>query len=390
MNLRKFIDAVITIYEKEGCKDVKKALKKLTIDSNIEDVMRTIFTVQEKDYGKINNRLMHLRLTVDVFNNIIYNINNINESELSESEKFIKEFTSDKKMKNKLENALSFHDIFKFNNEDTHDELAQKLCEELDYPEKISEAIGQHSKKTEPFPCKENPLVDLVKDCDELSKFYPSYINAFLYTCPKEIYGNTRLETGFRLKNKLLRSRCRIGSSSQKFFDDMIGFSLDVLGTHLNNLKYGEHRFDISIIMEALGDKVCSLSRNELHEEFRNIHRYIIDSNYHALVLEIIKLSGNSDEEISKVFVEAQEFSNKVTNTVADDYTMKKSINSTTLEEMGNAALLMYIFKFCKLENETIYVYKLLVALGFQPKICQAIKFSNSDSNPNSLCKFFK
>lgn len=390
MNLRKFIDAVITIYEKEGCKDVKKALKKLTIDSNIEDVMRTIFTVQEKDYGKINNRLMHLRLTVDVFNNIIYNINNINESELSESEKFIKEFTSDKKMKNKLENALSFHDIFKFNNEDTHDELAQKLCEELDYPEKISEAIGQHSKKTEPFPCKENPLVDLVKDCDELSKFYPSYINAFLYTCPKEIYGNTRLEKGFRLKNKLLRSRCRIGSSSQKFFDDMIGFSLDVLGTHINSLKYGEHRFAISIIMEALGDKVCSLSRNELHEEFRNIHRYIIDSNYHALVLEIIKLSGNSDEEISKVFVEAQEFSNKVTNTVADDYTMKKSINSTTLEEMGNAALLMYIFKFCKLENETIYVYKLLVALGFQPKICQAIKFSNSDSNPNSLCKFFK
>ena len=390
MNLRKFIDAVITIYEKEGCKDVKKALKKLTIDSNIEDVMRTIFTVQERDYGKINNRLMHLRLTVDVFNNIIYNINNINESELSESEKFIKEFTSDKKMKNKLENALSFHDIFKFNNEDTHDELAQKLCEELDYPEKISEAIGQHSKKTEPFPCKENPLVDLVKDCDELSKFYPSYINAFLYTCPKEIYGNTRLEKGFRLKNKLLRSRCRIGSSSQKFFDDMIGFSLDVLGTHLNNLKYGEHRFAISIIMEALGDKVCSLSRNELHEEFRNIHRYIIDSNYHALVLEIIKLSGNSDEEISKVFVEAQEFSNKVTNTVADDYTMKKSINSTTLEEMGNAALLMYIFKFSKLENETVYVYKLLVALGFQPKICQAIKFSNSDSNPNSLCKFFK
>ena len=390
MNLRKFIDAVITIYEKEGCKDVKKALKKLTIDSNIEDVMRTIFTVQEKDYGKINNRLMHLRLTVDVFNNIIYNINNINESELSESEKFIKEFTSDKKMKNKLENALSFHDIFKFNNEDTHDELAQKLCEELDYPEKISEAIGQHSKKTEPFPCKENPLVDLVKDCDELSKFYPSYINAFLYTCPKEIYGNTRLEKGFRLKNKLLRSRCRIGSSSQKFFDDMIGFSLDVLGTHLNNLKYGEHRFAISIIMEALGDKVCSLSRNELHEEFRNIHRYIIDSNYHALVLEIIKLSGNSDEEISKVFVEAQEFSNKVTNTVVDDYTMKKSINSTTLEEIGNAALLMYAFKFCKLENEIIQVYKLLVALGFQPKVCQAIKFSNSDSNPNSLCKFFK
>ena len=390
MNISKFIDAVITIYEKEGCKDVKKALKKLTIDSNIEDVMRTIFTVQEKDYGKINNRLMHLRLTVDVFNNIIYNINNINESELSESEKFIKECTSDKKMKNKLENALSFHDIFKFNNEDTHDELAQKLCEELDYPEKISEAIGQHSKKTEPFPCKENPLVDLVKDCDELSKFYPSYINAFLYTCPKETYGNTRLEKGFRLKNKLLRSRCRIGSSSQKFFDDMIGFSLDVLGTHINSLKYGEHRFAISIIMEALGDKVCSLSRNELHEEFRNIHRYIIDSNYHALVLEIIKLSGNSDEEISKVFVEAQEFSNKVTNTVADDYTMKKSINSTTLEEIGNAALLMYAFKFCKLENEIIQVYKLLVALGFQPKVCQAIKFSNSDSNPNSLCKFFK
>ena len=29
MNLRKFIDAAITVYEKEGCKDVKKALKKL-------------------------------------------------------------------------------------------------------------------------------------------------------------------------------------------------------------------------------------------------------------------------------------------------------------------------------------------------------------------------
>ena len=38
MNLRKFIDAVITIYEKEGCKDVKKALKKLTINSDIESV----------------------------------------------------------------------------------------------------------------------------------------------------------------------------------------------------------------------------------------------------------------------------------------------------------------------------------------------------------------
>lgn len=390
MNVSKFIDAAITVYEKEGCKDVKKALKKLTINSDIEDVMRTIFTVQEKDYGKINNRLMHLRLTVDVFNNIIYNINNMNESELSESEKFIKEFVSDKKNKTKLENALRFHDVFKFNNEETHDELAQKLCEELDYPMNICEAIGQHSKKTEAFPYKENPLVDLVKDCDELSKFYPSYINAFLYTCPKETYGNTRLEKGFRLKNKLLRSRCRIGSSSQKFFDDMIGFSLDVLGTHLNNFKYGEHRFAISIIIEALGDKICSLTRNELHEEFRNIHRYIIDSNYHALVLEILKLSGANDEEISKVFVEAQEFSNKVTNTIADDYTMKKAIDSKTLEEIGNAALLMHAFKFCKLENEIIHVYKLLVALGFQPKICQAIKFSNSDSNPNSLCKFFK
>ena len=83
MNVSKFIDAVITVYEKEGCKDVKKALKKLTINSDIEDVIRTIFTVQEKDYGKINNRLMHLRLTVDVFNNIIYNIINMNESELS-------------------------------------------------------------------------------------------------------------------------------------------------------------------------------------------------------------------------------------------------------------------------------------------------------------------
>ena len=389
MNLRKFIDAAITVYEKEGCKDVKKALKKLTINSDIEDVMRTIFTVQEKDYGKINNRLMHLRLTVDVFNNIIYNINNMNESELSESEKFIKEFVSDKKNKTKLENALRFHDIFKFNNEETHDELAQKLCEDLDYPMHICEAIGQHSKKTEAFPYKENPLVDLVKDCDELSKFYPSYINAFLYTCPKETYGNTRLEKGFRLKNKLLRSRCRIGSSSQKFFDDMIGFSLDVLSTHLN-FKYSEYRFAISIIIEALGDKICSLTRNELHEEFRNFHRYIIDSNYHALVLEILKLSGANDEEISKVFVEAQEFSNKVTNTIADDYTMRKAIDSKTLEEMGNAALLMHVFKFCKLENEIIHVYKLLVALGFQPKICQAIKFSNSDSNPNSLCKFFK
>ena len=318
------------------------------------------------------------------------NINNMNESELSESEKFIKEFVSDKKNKTKLENALRFHDVFKFNNEETHDELAQKLCEELDYPMNICEAIGQHSKKTEAFPYKENPLVDLVKDCDELSKFYPSYINAFLYTCPKETYGNTRLEKGFRLKNKLLRSRCRIGSSSQKFFDDMIGFSLDVLGTHLNNFKYGEHRFAISIIIEALGDKICSLTRNELHEEFRNIHRYIIDSNYHALVLEILKLSGANDEEISKVFVEAQEFSNKVTNTIADDYTMKKAIDSKTLEEIGNAALLMHAFKFCKLENEIIQVYKLLVALGFQPKVCQAIKFSNSDSNPNSLCKFFK
>ena len=385
MNLRKFIDAAITVYEKEGCKDVKKALKKLTINSDIEDVMRTIFTVQEKDYGKINNRLMHLRLTVDVFNNIIYNINNMNESELSESEKFIKEFVSDKKNKTKLENALRFHDIFKFNNEETHDELAQKLCEDLDYPMHICEAIGQHSKKTEAFPYEENPLVDLVKDCDELSKFYPSYINAFLYDCTKE----TRLEKGFRLKNKLLRSRCRIGSSSQKFFDDMIGFSLDVLSTHLN-FKYSEYRFAISIIIEALGDKICSLTRNELHEEFRNFHRYIIDSNYHALVLEILKLSGANDEEISKVFVEAQEFSNKVTNTIADDYTMKKAINSKTLEEMGNAALLMHVFKFCKLENEIIHVYKLLVALGFQPKICQAIKFSNSNSNPNSLCKFFK
>ena len=385
MNLRKFIDAAITVYEKEGCKDVKKALKKLTINSDIEDVMRTIFTVQEKDYGKINNRLMHLRLTVDVFNNIIYNINNMNESELSESEKFIKEFVSDKKNKTKLENALRFHDIFKFNNEETHDELAQKLCEDLDYPMHICEAIGQHSKKTEAFPYKENPLVDLVKDCDELSKFYPSYINAFLYDCTKE----TRLEKGFRLKNKLLRSRCRIGSSSQKFFDDMIGFSLDVLSTHLN-FKYSEYRFAISIIIEALGDKICSLTRNELHEEFRNFHRYIIDSNYHALVLEILKLSGANDEEISKVFVEAQEFSNKVTNTIADDYTMRKAIDSKTLEEIGNAALLMYAFKFCKLENEIIQVYKLLVALGFQPKVCQAIKFSNSDSNPNSLCKFFK
>ena len=386
MNLRKFIDAAITVYEKEGCKDVKKALKKLTINSDIEDVMRTIFTVQEKDYIKINNRLMHLRLTVDVFNNIIYNINNMNESELSESEKFIKEFVSDKKNKTKLENALRFHDIFKFNNEETHDELAQKLCEDLDYPMHICEAIGQHSKKTEAFPYEENPLVDLVKDCDELSKFYPSYINAFLYDCTKE----TRLEKGFRLKNKLLRSRCRIGSSSQKFFDDMIGFSLDVLSTHLNNFKYSEYRFAISIIIEALGDKICSLTRNELHEEFRNFHRYIIDSNYHALVLEILKLSGANDEEISKVFVEAQEFSNKVTNTIADDYTMRKAIDSKTLEEIGNAALLMYAFKFCKLENEIIHVYKLLVALGFQPKICQAIKFSNSDSNPNSLCKFFK
>ena len=385
MNLRKFIDAAITVYEKEGCKDVKKALKKLTINSDIEDVMRTIFTVQEKDYGKINNRLMHLRLTVDVFNNIIYNINNMNESELSESEKFIKEFVSDKKNKTKLENALRFHDIFKFNNEETHDELAQKLCEDLDYPMHICEAIGQHSKKTEAFPYEENPLVDLVKDCDELSKFYPSYINAFLYDCTKE----TRLEKGFRLKNKLLRSRCRIGSSSQQFFDDMIGFSLDVLSTHLN-FKYSEYRFAISIIIEALGDKICSLTRNELHEEFRNFHRYIIDSNYHALVLEILKLSGANDEEISKVFVEAQEFSNKVTNTIADDYTMRKAIDSKTLEEIGNAALLMYAFKFCKLENEIIHVYKLLVALGFQPKICQAIKFSNSDSNPNSLCKFFK
>ena len=385
MNLRKFIDAAITVYEKEGCKDVKKALKKLTINSDIEDVMRTIFTVQEKDYGKINNRLMHLRLTVDVFNNIIYNINNMNESELSESEKFIKEFVSDKKNKTKLENALRFHDIFKFNNEETHDELAQKLCEDLDYPMHICEAIGQHSKKTEAFPYEENPLVDLVKDCDELSKFYPSYINAFLYDCTKE----TRLEKGFRLKNKLLRSRCRIGSSSQKFFDDMIGFSLDVLSTHLN-FKYSEYRFAISIIIEALGDKICSLTRNELHEEFRNFHRYIIDSNYHALVLEILKLSGANDEEISKVFVEAQEFSNKVTNTIADDYTMKEAIDSKTLEEIGNAALLMHAFKFCKLENEIIHVYKLLVALGFQPKICQAIKFSNSDSNPNSLCKFFK
>ena len=385
MNLRKFIDAAITVYEKEGCKDVKKALKKMTIDSNIEDVMRTIFTVQEKDYGKINNRLMHLRLTVDVFNNIIYNINNMNESELSESEKFIKEFVSDKKNKTKLENALRFHDVFKFNNEETHDELAQKLCEELDYPMNICEAIGQHSKKTEAFPYKENPLVDLVKDCDELSKFYPSYINAFLYGCTKE----TRLEKGFRLKNKLLRSRCRIGSSSQQFFDDMIGFSLDVLSTHLN-FKYSEYRFAISIIIEALGDKICSLTRNELHEEFRIIHRYIIDSNYHALVLEIFKLSETNNEEISKVFVEAQEFSNKVTNTIADDYTMKKAIDSKTLEEVGNAALLMYAFKFCKLENEIIHVYKLLVALGFQPKICQAIKFSNSNSNPNSLCKFFK
>ena len=334
MNLRKFIDAAITVYEKEGCKDVKKALKKLTINSDIEDVMRTIFTVQEKDYIKINNRLMHLRLTVDVFNNIIYNINNMNESELSESEKFIKEFVSDKKNKTKLENALRFHDIFKFNNEETHDELAQKLCEDLDYPMHICEAIGQHSKKTEAFPYKENPLVDLVKDCDELSKFYPSYINAFLYDCTKE----TRLEKGFRLKNKLLRSRCRIGSSSQKFFDDMIGFSLDVLSTHLN-FKYSEYRFAISIIIEALGDKICSLTRNELHEEFRIIHRYIIDSNYHALVLEILKLSGANDEEISKVFVEAQEFSNKVTNTIADDYTMKKAIDSKTLEEIGNAAL---------------------------------------------------
>ena len=385
MNVSKFIDAAITVYEKEGCKDVKKALKKLTINSDIEDVMRTIFTVQEKDYGKINNRLMHLRLTVDVFNNIIYNINNMNESELSESEKFIKEFVSDKKNKTKLENALRFHDIFKFNNEETHDELAQKLCEELDYPMNICEAIGQHSKKTEAFPYKENPLVDLVKDCDELSKFYPSYINAFLYDCTKE----TRLEKGFRLKNKLLRSRCRIGSSSQKFFDDMIGFSLDVLSTHLN-FKYSEYRFAISIIIEALGDKICSLTRNELHEEFRNFHRYIIDSNYHALVLEILKLSGANDEEISKVFVEAQEFSNKVTNTIADDYTMKKAIDSKTLEEIGNAALLMHAFKFCKLENEIIHVYKLLVAFGFQPKICQAIKFSNSNSNPNSLCKFFK
>ena len=385
MNLRKFIDAAITVYEKEGCKDVKKALKKLTINSDIEDVMRTIFTVQEKDYGKINNRLMHLRLTVDVFNNIIYNINNMNESELSESEKFIKEFVSDKKNKTKLENALRFHDIFKFNNEETHDELAQKLCEDLDYPMHICEAIGQHSKKTEAFPYEENPLVDLVKDCDELSKFYPSYINAFLYDCTKE----TRLEKGFRLKNKLLRSRCRIGSSSQKFFDDMIGFSLDVLSTHLN-FKYSEYRFAISIIIEALGDKICSLTRNELHEEFRNFHRYIIDSNYHALVLEILKLSGANDEEISKVFVEAQEFSNKVTNTIADDYTMKKAIDSKTLEEIGNAALLMHAFKFCKLENEIIQVYKLLVALGFQPKVCQAIKFSNSDSNPNSLCKVFK
>ena len=385
MNLRKFIDAAITVYEKEGCKDVKKALKKLTINSDIEDVMRTIFTVQEKDYGKINNRLMHLRLTVDVFNNIIYNINNMNESELSESEKFIKEFVSDKKNKTKLENALRFHDVFKFNNEETHDELAQKLCEDLDYPMHICEAIGQHSKKTEAFPYEENPLVDLVKDCDELSKFYPSYINAFLYDCTKE----TRLEKGFRLKNKLLRSRCRIGSSSQQFFDDMIGFSLDVLSTHLN-FKYSEYRFAISIIIEALGDKICSLTRNELHEEFRNFHRYIIDSNYHALVLEILKLSGANDEEISKVFVEAQEFSNKVTNTIADDYTMKKAIDSKTLEEIGNAALLMHAFKFCKLENEIIHVYKLLVALGFQPKICQAIKFSNSNSNPNSLCKFFK
>ena len=385
MNVSKFIDAAITVYEKEGCKDVKKALKKLTINSDIEDVIRTIFTVQEKDYGKINNRLMHLRLTVDVFNNIIYNINNMNESELSESEKFIKEFVSDKKNKTKLENALRFHDIFKFNNEETHDELAQKLCEDLDYPMHICEAIGQHSKKTEAFPYEENPLVDLVKDCDELSKFYPSYINAFLYDCTKE----TRLEKGFRLKNKLLRSRCRIGSSSQKFFDDMIGFSLDVLSTHLN-FKYSEYRFAISIIIEALGDKICSLTRNELHEEFRNIHRYIIDSNYHALVLEILKLSGANDEEISKVFVEAQEFSNKVTNTIADDYTMRKAIDSKTLEEIGNAALLMYAFKFCKLENEIIQVYKLLVALGFQPKVCQAIKFSNSDSNPNSLCKFFK
>lgn len=385
MNLRKFIDAVTDIYEKEGCKDVKKALKKLTINSDIEDVLRTIFTVQEKDYGKINNRLMHLRLTVDVFNNIIYNINNMNESELSESEKFIKEFVSDKKNKTKLENALRFHDIFKFNNEETHDELAQKLCKDLDYPMHICEAIGQHSKKTEAFPYEENPLVDLVKDCDELSKFYPSYINAFLYACTKE----TRLEKGFRLKNKLLRSRCRIGSSSQKFFDDMIGFSLDVLSTH-TIFKYSEHRFAISIIIEALGDKICSLTRNELHEEFRNFHRYIIDSNYHALVLEILKLSGANDEEISKVFVEAQEFSNKVTNTIADDYTMKKAIDSKTLEEIGNAALLMHAFKFCKLENEIIHVYKLLVALGFQPKICQAIKFSSSNSNPNSLCKFFK
>ena len=38
------------------------------------------------------------------------------------------------------------------NNEETHDELAQKLCEELDYPMNICEAIGQHSKKTEAFP----------------------------------------------------------------------------------------------------------------------------------------------------------------------------------------------------------------------------------------------
>ena len=61
MNLRKFIDAAITVYEKEGCKDVKKALKKLTINSDIEDVLRTIFTVQEKDYGKINIILKYLK-----------------------------------------------------------------------------------------------------------------------------------------------------------------------------------------------------------------------------------------------------------------------------------------------------------------------------------------
>ena len=380
----------VKVLRRLRCVD-KHDVAEIKMCNSIEEINDILFRVCE-DSRLRKSRAVHCVLFKTACKEIIRRIKQKTINEMNDDEKEISRLYDQRVFRNFLKDACIMHDSFKFIDLWSHGELASEVASNARFPKIIVDALYYHSYKEEDLTTEQmTPLLKLFMDCDNISKLYPSFIN-----CQLNTNDDKKIKTLSEKLTKKILKMTFFYDASKSIYAEKLPLTMDIINCRFITDEVDnepiEFRNAVRILKEAVGDKLFDLSQSDYNVFNRRMIRYINDRDYHSIVLSIYNLCDGDEVDKSKTFLNCQNHSMNIGNIIREEKDFKR-MSDEEIRDLENALLLKDLFKYTNHNvnyKQEKLVYEFIHALGFNYRICDAIKHLSVDKTNDVLSRYLK